>query len=68
MLREFIYQRDGQYRFDAICAGGDPVFIDELKVEAIEYVDAIVKRSRLLDVTVKTSYIRQGEVALKSHQ
>lgn len=47
MIREFIYQRDGQYRFDAICAGVDPVYIDELEVEAVEYVDAIVKKSRL---------------------
>ena len=47
MLREFIYQRDGQYRFDAICAGGDPVFVNEMEVKVIEYVDAIVKKSRL---------------------
>jgi SOS-response transcriptional repressor LexA len=50
MLREFIYQRDGQYRFDAIGAGGDPVFVNELVVEAIEYVDAILKRSRFRSV------------------
>jgi hypothetical protein len=50
MLREFIYQRDGQYRFDAICGGGDPVFVDELEVESIEYVDAIVKKSRFREI------------------
>ncbi|MNF75976.1 LexA repressor [compost metagenome] len=46
MIKEFIYYRDGQYRFDSVNADYDPIFIHEDEVEDVQYVGAIVKGSR----------------------
>ncbi|WP_429214740.1 LexA family transcriptional regulator [Metapseudomonas resinovorans] len=46
MIKEFIYYRDGQYRFDSVNADYDPIFIHEDEVEDVQYVGAIVKSSR----------------------
>jgi phage repressor protein C with HTH and peptisase S24 domain len=45
-IREFIFNRDGQYRFDSITTERDSLFIDESLVHSIHYVDAIVKKTR----------------------
>ncbi|MNJ82022.1 hypothetical protein D3C77_811480 [compost metagenome] len=46
MIKEFIYYRDGQYRFDSVNADCDPIFIHEDEVVDVQYVGAIVKSSR----------------------
>lgn len=46
MIKEFIYYRDGQYRFDSVNADYDPIFLREDEVEDVQYVGAIVKSSR----------------------
>ncbi|MCY1291225.1 Peptidase S24-like protein [compost metagenome] len=46
MIKEFIYYRDGQYRFDSVNADYDPIFIHEDEVVDVQYVGAIVKGSR----------------------
>lgn len=50
MVKEFIYFRDGQYRFDSISDGYPPVFLDEQAVEKIHYVAAILKSSKYIDI------------------
>ncbi|MCO6057335.1 helix-turn-helix transcriptional regulator [Pseudomonas sp. MOB-449] len=51
MIKEFIYYRDGQYRFDSVNADYDPIFIHEDEVEDVQYVGAIVKSSRFTPAT-----------------
>ena len=50
MVKEFIYHRDGQYRFDSISDGYPPIFLDEHLVEKIHYVAAILKASKYIDI------------------
>ncbi|MDT8924645.1 S24 family peptidase [Pseudomonas taiwanensis] len=45
MLKEFIYQRDGQCRLDGVC-GGDSVYVEDTSIQAMHVVDAIAKPSR----------------------
>jgi hypothetical protein len=45
MLKEFIYRREGQCRLDGLC-GGNSMFIADEAIQAVHYVDAIVKGSR----------------------
>jgi phage repressor protein C with HTH and peptisase S24 domain len=49
MVKEFIYYRDGQFRFDSISDGYPPIFLDEQLVEKIHYVAAILKSSKYLE-------------------
>ncbi|MBT8764854.1 S24 family peptidase [Metapseudomonas boanensis] len=51
MIKEFIYYRDGQYRFDSVNADCDPIFIHEDEVAAVQYVGAIVKSARFTAVS-----------------
>lgn len=46
MIKEFISCRDGQYRFQSINNDFEPIYIDEDKVECIQFMSAIVKASR----------------------
>ncbi|MFC5697485.1 helix-turn-helix transcriptional regulator [Pseudomonas sp. GCM10022186] len=46
MIKEFIYYRDGQYRFDSVNLDSDPIFIHEAEVVDVQYVGAIVKSYR----------------------
>ncbi|HHO8155178.1 TPA: helix-turn-helix transcriptional regulator [Pseudomonas aeruginosa] len=50
MIKEFIYLRDGQYRFDSVNSEYPPVFLDESEVEKIHYVAGIIKSSKYLDL------------------
>ncbi|NAO25921.1 helix-turn-helix transcriptional regulator [Pseudomonas syringae pv. dysoxyli] len=50
MVKEFIYCRNGQFRFDSISDGYPPVFLDEDAVEHIHYVAAILKSSKYMDI------------------
>lgn len=50
MVKEFIYHRDGQYRFDSISDGYPPIFLDETAVEKIHYVAAILKSSKYIEL------------------
>lgn len=50
MVKEFIYRRDGQFRFDSISDGYPPIFLDEQSVEKIHYVSAILKSSKYIDI------------------
>lgn len=50
MVKEFIYHRDGQFRFDSISDGYPPIFLDEHLVDKIHYVAAILKSSKYLDI------------------
>ncbi len=50
MVKEFIYFRDGQYRFDSISDGYPPIFLDEHLVEKVHYVAAILKASKYIDI------------------
>ncbi|WP_069086579.1 LexA family transcriptional regulator [Pseudomonas sp. TCU-HL1] len=51
MIKEFIYYRDGQYRFDSVNTDCEPIFIREDEVVAVQYVGAIVKSSRFIPAT-----------------
>lgn len=46
MVKEFIFHRDGLYRFDSLKAGIEPLFLNENLVHSVEYIDAIVKKTR----------------------
>lgn len=46
MIKEFMYHRDGQYRFDSVNAEYDPIYIGESDVASVHYVGAIIKGSR----------------------
>lgn len=50
MVKEFIFHRDGQYRFDSINDGYPPIFLDEDSVVKIHYVSAILKSSKHIDI------------------
>ncbi|MDN6857253.1 S24 family peptidase [Pseudomonas sp. CAN2814] len=49
MIKEFIYHRDGLYRFDSVNPGHPPLLIEEEKVDKIHYVGGILKSSRFVD-------------------
>lgn len=46
MVKEFIYAREGQHRFDSISDGYAPVFLDDEDVVAVHYVAGILKASK----------------------
>ncbi len=46
MVKEFIYAREGQHRFDSISDGYPPVFLDDEEVIAVHYVAGILKASK----------------------
>lgn len=46
MIKEFVYLRDGQYRFDSYSADHDPVYLDEAEVASIHFVGGIFKSYR----------------------
>lgn len=46
MVKEFIYAREGQHRFDSISDGYPPVFLDDEDVMAVHYVAGILKASK----------------------
>lgn len=46
LIKEFIFQRDGLYRFDSLKAGVEPLFLEEGLVHSVDYIDAIVKKTR----------------------
>ncbi len=48
MIKEFIYLRDGQYRFDSVNADCEPIFFQEDEVVDVQYVGAIVKSYRFI--------------------
>ncbi|BAQ81442.1 phage repressor [Pseudomonas sp. St29] len=50
MVKEFIYRRDGQLRFDSINDSYPPIFLEEKLVEKIHYVGAILKPSKYLEI------------------
>ncbi|WP_314407391.1 S24 family peptidase [Pseudomonas kuykendallii] len=50
MIKEFIYHRDGQYRFDSVNDGYPPVFLEESLVSKIHFVAGILKSSRYIDL------------------
>lgn len=43
---QFMYHRDGLYRLDSLTPGIEPVFLDEVLVQSVSYIDAIVKKTR----------------------
>ncbi|CAI8809021.1 Peptidase_S24 domain-containing protein [Pseudomonas donghuensis] len=49
MVKEYIYHREGQYRFDSISDGSPPTFLDEQFVANIHFLAAILKASKHLD-------------------
>jgi len=46
MIKEFVYLRDGQYRFDSYGNGYEPIYLDEGQVEQIHFVGGIFKSYR----------------------
>lgn len=50
MVKEFIYHRDGQFRFDSISDSYPPIFLDDHLVEKIHYMGAILKPSKHFDI------------------
>lgn len=48
MIKEYIYLRDGMYRFDSVNAEHPPIHIPELEVEDIHLVGGILKSSRFM--------------------
>jgi len=46
MVKEFIYHRDGQYRFDSVRDGYPPIFLGVDDVRSIGYILGILKDSR----------------------
>lgn len=46
MIKEFIFYRDGQYRFDSVNADYESIFLQEDEVVDVQYVAAILKSSR----------------------
>ncbi len=51
MIKEFIYCRDGQYRFDSVNDGFPPLVLSEEEVAKVHYVAGILKSSRYVDIT-----------------
>lgn len=62
LIKEFMYHRDGLYRFDSIKPGIEPMFLDEHLVETVEYIDAVVKKTRFEPVAA------QDQIRLKQLQ
>ncbi len=48
MIKEFVYFRDGQYRFDSVNADFEPIYLAREEIISIHYVGAIVKSSRFV--------------------
>lgn len=48
MIKEFIYLRDGMYRFDSVNSEHPPIHIAEHDVEDIHLVGGILKSSRFM--------------------
>lgn len=46
MIKEFIYFRDGLYRFDSVNPGTEPILLPAEQIEKIHYVAGILKSSR----------------------
>lgn len=46
LIKEFMYHRDGLYRLDSLKTGVEPIFVNEELVRSVEYIDAIVKKTR----------------------
>jgi phage repressor protein C with HTH and peptisase S24 domain len=55
MIKEFIYHRDGHYRFDSVNSNHPPIIIEESQVDKIHYVAAILKSS-----VARLSFDQQG--------
>lgn len=53
MIKEFIYLRDGMYRFDSVNAEHAPIHVDEIEIEHIHLVGGILKSSRFMHSTKK---------------
>lgn len=51
MIKEFIYLRDGMYRFDSVNAEHSPIHISASEVMEIHLVGGILKSSRFLHAT-----------------
>ena len=49
MIKEFIYHRDGMYRFDSVNQDHAPIHLHESGVEKIHLVGGILKSSRFFD-------------------
>ena len=49
MIKEFIYHRDGMYRFDSVNQDHAPIHLHESDVEKIHLVGGILKSSRFFD-------------------
>ncbi|MGO0694450.1 XRE family transcriptional regulator [Pseudomonas guariconensis] len=48
MIKEYIYLRDGMYRFDSVNADHAPIHVDEDEIEHIHLVGGILKSSRFM--------------------
>ncbi|MCF7540616.1 LexA family transcriptional regulator [Pseudomonas petrae] len=48
MIKEFIYHRDGQYRFDSVNKDFEPFFVPDEDILSVQYVAAIIKSSRFI--------------------
>lgn len=53
MIKEFIYLRDGMYRFDSVNAEHAPIHIAESEIEHIHLVGGILKSSRFMHSSKK---------------
>ena len=49
MIKEFVYFRDGQYRFDSVNDAFDPIYLAQEEIVSIQYVGAIAKSSRFVE-------------------
>ncbi len=49
MIKEFVYFRDGQYRFDSVNNAFDPIYLTQEEIVFIHYMGAIVKSSRFVE-------------------
>lgn len=50
MIKEFIYLRDGMYRFDSVNQDHTPIYLQEADVVKIHLVGGILKSSRFFDM------------------
>lgn len=53
MIKEFIYSRDGMYRFDSVNTDHAPIHIDDADIEHIHLVGGILKSSRFMHAQKK---------------
>lgn len=51
MIKEYIYLRDGMYRFDSVNADHAPIHVAEDEIEHIHLVGGILKSSRFMHNT-----------------